>query len=98
LISRRFKTTAQRFSSISHIRRCLLAAKFSDKLRLTSNTDFMHFIDITSGSLFETMACFILAERLGYLSPGQLDDIREDADHLGRKLSNFKRSLSNAGR
>jgi four helix bundle protein len=60
--------------------------------------DFMHFIDIAMGSLFEAIAGFILAERLGYLGSTDLDTIRENADRLGRKLSSFKRSLSNGPR
>jgi len=56
--------------------------------------DFMHFIDIATGSLFESLASFILAERLGYVSATELDGVRKSADTLGRKLSSFKRSLS----
>jgi four helix bundle protein len=55
--------------------------------------DFMHFVDIASGSLFESIASFILAERLGYIHQGQLESVRKRADTLGRKLSNFKKSL-----
>ncbi len=56
--------------------------------------DFMHFVDVASGSLFERVASFIVAERLGYLRQGELGRIREEADRLGRKLSSFKKSLS----
>lgn len=56
--------------------------------------DFMHFVDVASGSLFETMASFVLAERLGYVDRSQLDEVRESADRLGRKLQSFKRSLA----
>ena len=56
--------------------------------------DFAHFIDVASASLFETLAAFLLAERLGYVSAAQVDEVREQADHLARKLSNFKKSLS----
>lgn len=56
--------------------------------------DFMHFIDVAQGSVFETIASFILAERLGYLHQNDLEGLREQADKLGRKLSSFKRTLS----
>src|SRR3972149_2079063 len=48
--------------------------------------DFAHFIDVASGSLFETLASFLLAERLGYLVAEDLVEVRERADHLARKL------------
>lgn len=56
--------------------------------------DFMHFIDIAQGSVFEAIASFILAEQLGYLSQDDLEELREHADKLGRKLNSFKRTLS----
>jgi len=56
--------------------------------------DFAHYIDVGTGSLFETVASFIIAQRLGYLSEADLEQVREEADKLGRKLSSFKRSLS----
>jgi four helix bundle protein len=58
--------------------------------------DFMHFIDIAQGSVFEAIASFILAERLGYLGQNELAELREQADKLGRKLNSFKRTLSDA--
>jgi len=58
--------------------------------------DFMHFIDVAQGSVFETIASFILAERLGYLDQKDLENMREQADKLGRKLSSLERSLSDA--
>jgi len=56
----------------------------------------MHFIDVAQGSVFETIASFILAERLGYLEQEDLVNLREQADKLGRKLNSFKRTLSEA--
>jgi four helix bundle protein len=56
--------------------------------------DFMHFVDMASGSLSESVASFILAERLGYLKTATLDEVRQDADRLGRKLQSFKKSLA----
>ena len=56
--------------------------------------DFMHFVDVASGSLSESVASFILAQRLGYTKPAELEEIRENADRLGRKLHSFKKSLA----
>jgi four helix bundle protein len=56
--------------------------------------DFMHFVDVAFGSLAESVASCILAERLGYLKEPDLDEVRARADRLGRKLQSFKRSLA----
>ena len=56
--------------------------------------DFMHFVDVAMGSLFETVASFILAERLGYVDCRDLNQVRDRAALLGRKLNSFKKSLA----
>ncbi len=56
--------------------------------------DFMHFINTAQGSVFETFASFIMADRLGYIGSGDLETVRAHADRLGRTLSSFKKSLS----
>jgi four helix bundle protein len=56
--------------------------------------DFSHFVDVAFGSLTETVASFILAERLGYVNTSDLGEIRERAEPLGRKLQSFKKALA----
>jgi four helix bundle protein len=56
--------------------------------------DFSHFVDVATGSLFETVAAFMVARRLGYVHEHDLDAVRASAETLGRKLSSFKKSLS----
>ena len=55
--------------------------------------DFMHFIDVAFGSLTESVASFIVAERLDYLKQPEVEQVRERAEHLGRKLQSFKKAL-----
>ena len=55
--------------------------------------EFAHFVDVASGSLFETVAAFMIAERLGYVEKTELGEVRPRAETLGRKLSSFKRTL-----
>ena len=59
-----------------------------------SKRDFVRFLDIATGSVFETIAIFIIADRLGYMDQGTLSELREHADRLARKLNSFKRTLS----
>lgn len=55
--------------------------------------DFAHFIDIATGSLFETVAAAHLAYRLRYISSRELDQLRSRAERLSCKLAAFKRTL-----
>jgi four helix bundle protein len=56
--------------------------------------DFAHFLDVASGSVFETLASFLLAERLGYFRSTDIEQFRKESDRLARKLNSFKRTLS----
>jgi len=59
-----------------------------------TDRDFAHFIDVAIGSLFETVASFIVAERLSYVEAEQLEELRANSATLGRKLNSFKKSLA----
>ncbi|HUI26484.1 MAG TPA: four helix bundle protein [Candidatus Kryptonia bacterium] len=84
------------FGLTANVRRAAtsIALNIAEGAGRGTRRDFMHFIDVATGSLFETVASFLIAERLGYVKPSDLDELREAADKLGRKLSSFKRSLS----
>ena len=55
--------------------------------------EFAHFITVASGSLFETVAGFLLAENLGFVRPTELAELRVKAELLAKKLNSFKHSL-----
>ena len=59
-----------------------------------TDRDFAHFVDVAIGSLFETVASFIVAERLSYVEAEQLKEVRTNAATLGRKLNSFKKTLA----
>jgi four helix bundle protein len=59
-----------------------------------SKREFVRFLDIATGSVFETVASFIVAKRLGYIQETGLLELREQGDRLARKLNSFKRTLS----
>jgi four helix bundle protein len=56
--------------------------------------EFARFLDIALGSLFETIASFLIAQRLGYVSADDLTSVRRDGELLARKINSFKRTLS----
>jgi len=86
------------FGLTSNLRRAAtsVALNIAEGSGRGTRRDFRHFVDVAQGSVFETIASFILAERLGYLAESDLEGLREQADKLGRKLSSFKRALSRA--
>jgi four helix bundle protein len=55
--------------------------------------DFAHFLDMTMGSTFETVACFFIAEKQSYVSEQDLEEIKREAESLGKKINAFKATL-----
>ena len=45
------------------------------------------------GSIFETVACFFIAEKQTYLSKQDLEKIKNEAESLGKKINAFKATL-----
>jgi len=87
---------SEAFGMTSNLRRAAtsIASNIAEGSGRGTDRDFRHFLDIATGSLFETVAGFILADRLGYLRDGDLDRVRKSASVLGKKLNSFKRTLS----
>ena len=54
---------------------------------------FSHFLDMAIGSIFETVACFFIAEKQTYLSKQGLEKIKNEAESLGKKINAFKATL-----
>jgi len=67
----------ERFGLTANLRRAAtsVALNIAEGSGRGTSKDFMHFIDVASGSLFETVAAFMIAERLGYVSAEDLQDI-----------------------
>lgn len=55
--------------------------------------DFSHFLDMAIGSTFETVACFFLAKKQGYISNGELEQIKRDGELLSKRINAFKATL-----
>ena len=54
---------------------------------------FLHFINISRGSLAETETHLIIAERRSYITGKQLDELLQLADELSRILMGLLKSL-----
>jgi len=58
-----------------------------------STPDFLNFLAIAHGSLCEVETQLLLAERLGYLLPRNLDPLMQQAAEVGRMLNGLMSSL-----
>jgi four helix bundle protein len=92
--SRRFPRE-EMFGLTAQLRRAAtsVALNIAEGAGRGTKRDFSHFIDVASGSLFETVASLHLAEQLSFVTPDQVSDLHARAETLSRKLSSFKRSL-----
>ena len=60
--------------------------------------DFLQFLYVARGSLFELMTLLDLSVRLKYVSDGQHDELRERSEQVLIALSGLIRSLENRAR
>ena len=60
--------------------------------------DFLQFLYVARGSLFELMTLLDLSVRLKYISDGQHDELRERSEQVLIALSGLIRSLENRAR
>lgn len=58
-----------------------------------SNRDFSNFLNIARRSVFENANILTILHRRGLISEKELNSNLEDLDHLGRQITNFKRTL-----
>ncbi len=58
-----------------------------------NDKEFCRFIDIASGSLFEVISGFKVAERLGYAESESLVELYELSDEVGAKLRSLHNKL-----
>jgi len=59
----------------------------------THKQEFIQFLNITRGSLFEDASMLLVFERLGLLESAQVDELLWDCDEASRKITNFFRAL-----
>jgi four helix bundle protein len=93
-VSRRFPKE-EMFGLTANLRRAAtsVSLNIAEGSGRGTKRDFAHFIDVASGSLFETVSGFLLAERLELVAPADVALLRVQAELLSKKLSSFKRSL-----
>ena len=86
---------AERFDLTSQARRAANSAvlNIAEGSGRATKRDFSRFLDLALGSTFETVACFFVAEKQGYISNSDLKQIKGHAELLGKRINAFKRTL-----
>jgi len=59
-----------------------------------STKEFLHFLSVALGSLFELETQLTLAGRLGYLDKGELENVLSRMDEISRMMRGLQKSLS----
>ncbi|MBE9191503.1 four helix bundle protein [Gloeocapsopsis crepidinum LEGE 06123] len=58
-----------------------------------STKEFLHFLSVALGSLFELETQLTLAGRLGYLDKGELENVLSRMDEISRMMRGLQKSL-----
>ena len=86
---------AERFGLVSQLRRAAVSipSSLAEGHSRASTREFARFLSMARGSLAEVETQSIIAERLGYASPGAVKAILEQCDEQGRLLPGLKKAL-----
>ncbi|WP_306002842.1 four helix bundle protein [Brevundimonas sp. C43] len=79
----------ERFGLISQVRRAAVsvAANIAEGAGRKGTGEFIQFIGVARGSLAEAETHLLIAGRLGYLTPDQLQSSLAEMERIGRMLS-----------
>lgn len=85
----------EQYGLTSQVRRAVVSipANIAEGQGRGSRNEFLRFVMIANGSLYELETHIMIAKRIGYLHPRVCDQIMEDAAEVGRILHGLMRSL-----
>jgi len=83
------------YGLVSQIRRAAVSipANIAEGHGRKHRGDFLHHLSIARGSLLELETHFLIAARLGYLQPPEVENILRLTDELGRMVSGLIQKL-----
>jgi four helix bundle protein len=87
---------SERYSLSSQITRAAnsIALNIAEGSGRDTNAYFNCFLSIALGSTLETASALFMASDRGYLDKSSFDELYDQADKLGRTITNFRRSLN----
>ena len=88
--------TEERFALADQIRRAAISvpANIAEGQARNHKKEFLQFLGIAKGSLAELDTLLIVAEKLSYVSPVQLETLEPDFSDIRRTLSGLMRTLN----
>ena len=85
----------EKFGLTSQIRRASVSipANIAEGAARESDKEFVRFLSIAQGSTSEVETELLIANRLGYLTAPQYDQIRSSLDDIGRMITGLSKHL-----
>jgi four helix bundle protein len=85
----------ERFDLTSQARRAVnsIVLNIAEGSGRGTKKDFSHFLDMALGSVFETVACFFIAQKQSYISQQDLEKIKGEGESLSKRINAFKGTL-----
>lgn len=90
--------TTERYELASQIRRAAVSvpANIAEGHGRDHLGDYLHSLSVANGSLMELETHFLIASRLSYFNPADLELAMTMVDEVGRMLSGLTRKLKDA--
>lgn len=85
----------EKFGLTSQVRRAAVSvpSNIAEGAARTGTGEFLQSLSVASGSLAEVETQLIIANRLGMLSPGEMEKLLNQAEEISKMLGGLKRSL-----
>jgi four helix bundle protein len=85
----------ERFNLTSQSRRCSVSvpSNIAEGAGRNSKNEFAHFLGISSGSSYELETQMIIAQRLGYLSEIELQDVSNDIVEVQKMIYSLQNKV-----
>jgi four helix bundle protein len=93
-VTRRFPDD-ERFGLTSQMRRAAVSvsSNIAEGSSRFSRTEFAHFLEIATGSVFEVVSQSYVSRRETFLTQAQFDELYRAAEQEGRMLSGLRNSI-----
>lgn len=87
--------TSELYGLSSQIRRAAVSvpANIAEGWARESTKDYLRHLSIAFGSLAELETLFLIAQRLGFLSPNTVSALLRQMTEIGRMITNLRKSL-----
>ena len=88
----------EKYALCDQIRRASVSvpSNIAEGMSRFSNKEKIHFLDISNGSLMETMCQIEIGKRLGYVSQEDFDRVEKEIYEIACMLSSLRKKITNS--